>query len=104
MGANRRFLRRAGGHQALAVRACRNFLSTRIRMPDQPKSERFKAEMPHIPGVPAEGASRQGMMANPTVRLVAGFLVVLIVCLVGSRWLLRPKHVAEAPPGPPPQI
>jgi hypothetical protein len=73
-------------------------------MPDQPKSERFKAEMPHIPGVPAGGASRQGMMANPTVRLVAGFLMVLIVCLVGSRWLLRSKHVAETPTGPPPQI
>src|ERR1700719_2611024 len=86
------------------VWVCQNFLSTRISMPDQPKSERFKAEMPHIPGVAAGGASRPGRMANPTVRLVAGFLVVLIVCLVGSRWLLRSKHVAESPTGPPPPI
>ena len=74
------------------------------RMTDQPQSERFKAEMPHIPGVAAGGASRQAMAANPTLRLVAGLAIVLFVCLFGARWLLRPKH-AEAPPAaPPPQI
>jgi hypothetical protein len=73
-------------------------------MPDQPQPERFKAEMPHIPGVAAVGAPRQGILANPTVRLLAGLVLVLVVCLLGSRWLLRPKQVVEAPLAPPPQI
>jgi hypothetical protein len=73
-------------------------------MPDQPQPERFKAEMPHIPGVAAGGAPRQGIVANPTVRLLAGLVLVLVFCLLGSRWLLRPKHVVEAPAAPPPQI
>ena len=73
-------------------------------MTDEPQSNRFKAEMPQIPGVAAEGAARQGIAANPTVRLVAGLVVVLVICLLGSRWLLRPKHVEEAPVAPPPQI
>jgi hypothetical protein len=74
------------------------------RMTDQPQSERFKAEMPDIPGVAAGGASHQAMAANPTLRLVAGLAIVLFVCLFGARWLLRSKH-AEAPPAAlPPQI
>jgi hypothetical protein len=73
-------------------------------MTDQPQSERFKAEMPDIPGVAAGGASHQAMAANPTLRLVAGLAIVLFVCLFGARWLLRSKH-AEAPPAAlPPQI
>jgi hypothetical protein len=73
-------------------------------MPDKSQPERFKAEMPQIPGVAARGAPRQGIVANPTVRLLAGLALVLVVCLLGSRWLLRPKHLAEAPAAPPPQI
>src|SRR5580704_11492965 len=73
-------------------------------MTDQPPTERFKADMPNIPGVAAGGASPQGMAANPTWRLVGGLAIVLFVCLFGARWLLRSKH-AEAPPAAlPPQI
>jgi hypothetical protein len=72
-------------------------------MRDQPQSERFKADMPQIPGV-VEGAPRPSTAANPAVRLVAGLVVVLLVCILGSHWLLRSKR-AEAPaPAPPPQI
>jgi hypothetical protein len=73
-------------------------------MTDQPQSERFKAQMPQIPGVPTEGARRRGAAANPAVRMVAALVVVLLICILGSRLLFRPKH-AEAPvTAPPPQI
>ncbi len=74
-------------------------------MTDQPQSERFKAEMPQIPGVPLEGARRRGWATNPAVRMVVVLVVVIVVCILGSRWLLRPKH-ADAPvaAAPPPQI
>jgi hypothetical protein len=73
-------------------------------MTDQPQSERFKAEMPQIPGVASGAAPRRVIAANPMLRLVAGLAVVLLICLLGSRWLLHTKH-AEAPPlVAPPQI
>jgi hypothetical protein len=73
-------------------------------MPDQPQPERFKAEMPQIPGVSGEPGPQRSLSANPAVRLVAGLLVVLLICFLGSRWLLRSKH-AEAPSAPsPPQL
>jgi hypothetical protein len=74
------------------------------RMPDQPQSERFKAEMPEIPGVSGEPSSSPQLSANPAVLLVAGLLVVLLVCFLGYRLLLRPKR-AEVPSVPaPPQL
>jgi hypothetical protein len=38
------------------------------------------------------------------MRLVAGLVVVLVICLLGSRWLLRPQHTEAPPAAPPPQI
>ena len=73
-------------------------------MIDQPKSERFKAEMPQIPGVVEGGTARSAITLNPTMRLVAGLVVVLIFCLLGSRWLLRPKRTEAPVVAPPPQI
>jgi hypothetical protein len=73
-------------------------------MPDQPQPDRFKAEMPQIPGVSEAGARRQGAAPNPAVRLVAGLLVVLLVCFLGSRWLLRAKRPDAPAPAPPAQI
>ena len=73
-------------------------------MPDPPQSDRFKAEMPQIPGVPAAGVPRPAAVVNPALRRVAGLVGVLVLCLLGALWLLRPKH-AEAPAAaPPPQI
>jgi hypothetical protein len=70
-------------------------------MPDQLPSERFKTDMPEIPGVPVAG--RRGSGTNTAARLVAGLLGVLIVLVLGTRWILRPKH-AESVVAPPPQI
>jgi hypothetical protein len=75
-------------------------------MADQQQSERFKAEMPQIPGVAAEAAPRpsQGVLENPALRLVAGLLIVLVLLFVGSRWLFHLKHTEAVAPAPPAQI
>ena len=72
-------------------------------MPDQPPTERYKAEMPQIPGVSASTA-RPGVLSNPTVRLVGGLLLVLFAVFLGARWLLRPGHAELPPAEPPPKI
>jgi hypothetical protein len=79
-------------------------------MPDQPPSDRYKAEMPQIPGV-AAAPSIRGQRSNPAIRIIAGLIVVLVLLFIGVRWALHPKHV-ESPlaeplaqievPSPPP--
>jgi hypothetical protein len=75
-------------------------------MADQPQPERFKAEMPQIPGVssevPAAGAKSLG--ANPALRLVAGLLVVVVLLFVVSRWLFHSRQTEAVAPAPPAQI
>jgi hypothetical protein len=60
-------------------------------MTDQPPSERFKTEMPQIPGI--AGPSARPAATNPAAKLVIGLLAMLLVVFVGARWALRPKHV-----------
>jgi len=71
-------------------------------MPDQSPPDRYKAEMPQIPGVTAPG--QRGVFNNPALRLVGGLLVVLLMVFFGARWLLSPKHSQPPPAEPPPQI
>jgi hypothetical protein len=71
-------------------------------MSDQPPAERFKTEMPQIPGVQAP-ASRRASATNTAIRLVAGLLGVLLILVLGTRWIMRPKRV-ETVAAPPPQI
>jgi hypothetical protein len=72
-------------------------------MPDQSPPERYKPEMPQIPGVSAQSANRNPLN-NPALRMVGVLLAVLLAVFFGARWILRPKH-AEAPPAePPPKI
>jgi hypothetical protein len=59
-------------------------------MTDRPPSERFKTEMPQVPGVVGPGTHATGV--NPAVKLVIGLLAVLLVVFVGARWALRPRH------------
>jgi hypothetical protein len=70
-------------------------------MTDQPPSDRFKSEMPQIPGVAGSGA-RPG--ANPAVKLVVGLLALLLVVFLGARWALHPKHAAPKQAEQQPQI
>jgi hypothetical protein len=69
-------------------------------MSEQPTPDRFKAEMPAIPGV--SGSSRHG--ANPAIRLVVGLLAVLALVFLGARFVLKTKQTAPSPPQPTPQI
>src|SRR2546427_8627742 len=54
-----------------------------ISMPGQPPSDRFKTEMPQIPGVAGAGARRAA--ANPATKLVIGVLALLLVVFLGVR-------------------
>ncbi len=70
-------------------------------MTSQPPSDRFKTEMPQIPGV---SGARATAAPNPAVKLVVGLLVVLLVVFLGARWALRPQHAAPRTAEQQPQI
>ena len=72
-------------------------------MSDQSPPDRYKAEMPQIPGVSSQGPGR-GPLNNPAVRMVGVLVAVLLVVFFGGRWILRPKHAEPPPAEPPPQI
>ena len=70
-------------------------------MPDQPPSERFKADIPQVPG----GSSR-AVHSQPgfkPVRLI-GFLAALVFSLIFVRWLMLPKAPKVPIVAPTPQI
>jgi len=74
-------------------------------MPDQPQppvNERFKAEMPQIPGVgetsPKGGGPQQGALF-----VVGGLAVVLVAVFVGGRLLSKSRR-ADLPAAPTAQI
>ena len=69
-------------------------------MTDQPPSDRFKSEMPQIPGV---SGSRATTAPNPAFKLVIGVLAVLLMIFLGAR-ALRPKRVAPQAVDQQPQI
>ena len=58
-------------------------------MPDQPPSDRFKADMPLIPGVTAPGGRPVGSSGIP-IKLAIGIVAVLLAAFWGVRWALRP--------------
>jgi hypothetical protein len=70
-------------------------------MTDQPPSDRFKSEMPQIPGVSGPGSRAS---ANPAIKLVIGLLAVLLVVFLGARWAMRPKHASQQMADQQPQI
>jgi hypothetical protein len=70
-------------------------------MREQPPSERFKTDMPQIPGVSAQKARSQS--GFKPVRLI-GFIAGLVFCLLLVRWVMRPKTPEAAPTAPIPQI
>ena len=73
-------------------------------MPDeisQPPNDRFKAEMPQIPGVSGP-AAKPGGSGGPLL-VMAGLVAVLAAVFVGGKLFLKPHHV-ETPPTPTPQI
>lgn len=71
-------------------------------MADQQPADRFKPEMPAIPGV-AGGKSPRGA-GNPALRMVGALVGVLLVLFLGARLFLRAKQPPPPAPEPPPQI
>src|SRR5262245_59398529 len=70
-------------------------------MPDQPQpsaSNRFKAEMPQIPGV-GTASERGSGPSGATWLIVGGVATVLLAILVGGRLLSKSRRAeATAPP------
>lgn len=72
-------------------------------MSEQPSPERFKAEMPDIPGVSAQ-LPRKPSGSHPAIRLIIGLLAVLLVLFIAVRWVMRPRHIDPPTPELTPQI
>lgn len=74
-------------------------------MSDQPPSDRFKTEMPHIPGVSKDGTTNaRPPDSGSSLKLVIGLIVVLAVVFLGARWALRPRRADTRSTEQPPQI
>jgi arsenite oxidase small subunit len=75
-------------------------------MADQPPSDRFKPQMPHIPGVGEPPGPRAGFFAgmNPVIALGLGIALVAILSFFAVWALLRPKRPEQVQAEPAPQI
>lgn len=82
-------------------------------MPDQPPSdrsktppERFKTEMPQIPGVPPPGSRPPDTSRSDysSLILAIGLIVVLGLIFLGARWALRPNKTDTKSADQQPQI
>src|SRR5258708_35704302 len=60
-----------------------------------PPKDRFKADMPQIPGI--HGALPKATRAGGTVLVVAGLVAVLIAVFLGGRFLSKAQPSAPAP-------
>jgi len=70
--------------------------------PSQPPNDRFKAEMPQIPGVSTPTAIKPAGTGVPWL-VMAGLIAVLIALVVGGKVLSKSRR-PEAPPAPAAQI
>ena len=69
--------------------------------PSTPSNDRFKADMPQIPGV-SDSAARTGRSSGPWL-VMGGLLAVLVAVFIGGKLFSKPRHVEPAP-APTPQI
>ena len=72
-------------------------------MPDQPTTDRFKPEMPRIPGV-SGGPPLRARPSKPNLAMVAGMLTLLLFVAVAAHFAMRPKQVDAPSVAPPPQL
>jgi len=68
----------------------------------KPPAERFKTEMPQIPGVSSPDP-RPNTASDASLKLILGVVAVLLAVFLGARWALRP-HQAASKTTDPPQI
>jgi hypothetical protein len=70
-------------------------------MTDQPDSQRYKPEMPRIPGVSDVHAARGRKPALGTLAVLVGLLLVVGL---GAHYALRPKAIDPVPVPDPPRL
>ena len=70
--------------------------------PSQPPNDRFKAEMPQIPGISSPTVVKPATAGGPWL-VMAGLVAVLIAVFVGGKILSKPRRT-DAPPAPAAQI
>jgi hypothetical protein len=70
-------------------------------MTENPSPSRFKADMPHIPGISPAPRSRR---INPLFPLIVGVAVLGIVLLLAVRWFAHPRPTEPVSVEPTPQI
>jgi hypothetical protein len=76
-------------------------------MSEPPVIDRFKPNMPEIPGVAGGSAGpspKRPVPGNPAPKLIVGLLAVLIVIVIGARFMLHTKQADPSSVQPPPQI
>ncbi|HME13402.1 MAG TPA: hypothetical protein VKF79_11100 [Candidatus Acidoferrum sp.] len=70
-------------------------------MTDPSESQRFKPEMPRIPGL----ADAPGMRGRkPSLGTLSILVVVLFVVGIGAHYALRPRTIESTPPPEPPRL
>ena len=57
-----------------------------------PVNQRFKAEMPQIPGVAEPGMRPAPAGSGGPWLVLGGLLAVLLAIVVGGKFLLKPRH------------
>ncbi len=67
-----------------------------------PPNERFKAEMPQIPGI-APTPTRSAGIGVPWL-IIAGLLAVLAAIFISGKFFAKSHHAADPSPAPPAQI
>jgi hypothetical protein len=72
-------------------------------VPDQPTNDRFKSEMPHIPGV-SGGPPLRGNSNKPNLTIIGALVTVVLFVAVAAHFAMRPKAVDLLAPTPAPQL
>ena len=71
-------------------------------MPDQPTTDRFKPEMPRIPGLSGGPPSR--LPTKPNLAFLGSLVTVLLFVAVAAHFAIRPKIVESPASTPTPQL
>jgi hypothetical protein len=73
-------------------------------MPDQPVLDRFKPDMPQIPGLSAQGTKPPKRSSNPFL-LIGGLAALVLVLVIAGTWMFRSRPAdTPAQTRPAPQI
>jgi hypothetical protein len=72
-------------------------------MAEPPNPDRFKSDMPRIPGVSDAAAARKRLQ-KPPIASVALLLTVLLFVAIAAHFVMRPRRTEIASPAAPPQL